>query len=140
MMSDFTKTMKDWKRMCDKMDKDYGTDACCTHCPLSLEGVVIDGCDAIYTHWAANADWDKVASIIEEWAAENPEPVYPTWAEWLIEHGLTEYQGNVFNDYRKDGPFVTKIDAVLSKAAYKPIPADIAEKLGLKPKGGNEND
>ena len=60
--------------------------------------------------------------IIMDWAAGHPEPVYQTWGEWLervIPHG--------------NG------DTALTFAVYamrQPIPADIAEKLGLEPKEG----
>lgn len=64
------------------------------------------------------------------------ELVYPTWAEWLKEQGLakryvliTEYGPNTINQANKD------VD-ILVVNAYKPIPADIAEKLGIKPKEG----
>lgn len=128
-MSDFAKTMMDWKRLCDSMDKKYSDD-CCKNCPL--HGF---DCGGIF-EMPENTDWRLLQEKVDAWAAENPEPQYPTWAEWLIERGLAEYKGMVFHEYREDGNYVTKFEAVLSKAAYNPIPADIAEKLGLKHKGG----
>ena len=39
---------------------------------------------------------DTLIATIEEhvmsWAAENPEPVYPTWREWLIKKGLIDFK------------------------------------------------
>lgn len=57
---------------------------------------------------------------IMRWAAENPEPVYPTWAEWL-------------------GRKVSGVDADSIYEAWHvlcttPIPIDLAEKLGIEPK------
>lgn len=47
--------------------------------------------------------------LIMNWAEEHPEPVYPTWNEWFE-------------------TFDEGIDV------DEPIPADIAQKLGLEPK------
>ena len=47
--------------------------------------------------------------LIVQWAEEHPEPVYPTWNEWFE-------------------TFDEGIDV------DEPIPADIAQRLGLKPK------
>lgn len=51
------------------------------------------------------------------WAAEHPEPVYPTWIDVLILYGVTDETGYNYLD-----------------SAYNHIPADIAEKLGIEPK------
>ena len=48
------------------------------------------------------------------WVAEHPEPQYPTWHEYLI--GVHKASWNMI--------------------AGKPIPANIAQKLGLQPKEG----
>jgi len=75
-------------------------------------------------------DYDGIEQIVMTWAAANPEPVYPTWAEWLIEMGVLErrrYKANTDDFGWRDVQATTPI-------AYKPIPADIAEKLGVKPK------
>ena len=56
-----------------------------------------------------------IASIeknVMKWAAEYPEPVYPTWGEYL--HTLHNEPS--------------------SRELSKPIPADIAQKLGIEPK------
>ena len=52
--------------------------------------------------------------LVMKWAADHPEPVYPTWYEFLT---------NVY-------PTAWQI------IAEKHIPADMAQKLGLKPKEG----
>lgn len=137
-MTHFSQVMHDWKRMCDKMDKTHGEEAC-SYCPIFHTDTIAGCCDAIYEDLAANIDWDKVASIVEAWATEHPEPVYPTWAEWLIEQGLAEHKTVFSHEYHADALYVTDFDTALNKAVHKPIPANIAEKLGLKPKEGENN-
>lgn len=132
-MSEFTKTMQDWRRMCNAFVKQYDND-CCKYCKLDH----LKSCGAIWE--IEEGTYGNIAETVDAWAAENPGPVYPTWAEWMAEQRLAEYKGRVIHERRENGNYVTKVEAVLSKAAYKPIPADIAEKLGLKPKGGDEND
>jgi hypothetical protein len=56
------------------------------------------------------------------WAAEHPEPVYATFREWLISIGVI-------------GQMSTH-SIIADKLAMTPIPADLSEKLGLKPKEG----
>ena len=67
---------------------------------------------------------DYIANIEKEvmaWAAEHPAPVYPTWGEWLMSIG-------VINGVHPHGA----IDALGN--LKQPIPADIAQKLGIEPK------
>ena len=73
---------------------------------------------------------DHIANIEKEvmkWAAEHPEPVYPTYGEWFVEHGdlVDGWQCNtnaVWTANTARGIFM------------KPIPADIAQKLGIEPR------
>ena len=103
---DFVQTMKDWRRMC----KAFTTNnECCDGCPIMALEIDEYGCDAIFSEWADKADWDEVEDVIETWAAEHPEPVYPTWENWLTTLGVQSYN-----------------------ELSKPIPADIAEKLGIE--------
>ena len=51
---------------------------------------------------------------VMDWAAENPEPQYPTWYEYLTD--MYPVAWNMIKD--------------------KPIPADIAQKLGIEPEEG----
>lgn len=118
MVSDFAETMMDWTRLCDSMDKKYSDD-CCKNCPLCGFG-----CGGIF-EMPKNTDWRLLQEKVAAWAAENPEPVYPTFKEWLIDIGVL---GNM-----------TTYNIIAEKITTTHIPADIAEKLGLKPKGGNEN-
>lgn len=114
-MADFVQTMKDWKRMCNAMEKLRPDDSCCG---CRLEGY---GCPAIYED-DSHVDYADVEKNVTAWAAEHPEPKYPTWGEYLekvIPHGTRE--------------------TALTFAIYamnQPIPADIAQKLGIEPKEG----
>lgn len=116
-MSEFVKVMKDWRRMCQAMDKEYGS-TCCAHCPL-------EKCSAVYDEIDDSRDYAENERQIEAWAAEHPEPFYPTWSEWLVDIG-------VFPKMMSTIP--SKALDAISNGVCKPIPADIAEKLGLQPK------
>lgn len=78
-------------------------------------------------HMPDDIDFKKFEELVMAWVAEHPEPVYPTWGEWLMSigvingvhpHGATDALGNL----------------------KKPIPADIAERLGIKPKDVTNDD
>lgn len=121
--------------MCNAFVEQHGND-CCKYCPLDQ----LKSCGAIWE--IEEGTYGTIAEMVDAWAAENPEPVYPTWAEWLEEMGLTRRSVSIArtaNAVEPDSmqgipglPFIT----LLSLKARSPIPADIAEKLGLKPKGG----
>ena len=81
-----------------------------------LEGY---GCPAIYED-NSNVYYADVEKNVTAWAAEHPEPVYPTWWSWLINEGVIE----------KGSTYTGAFDQLKTKS----IPADIAEKLGIKPK------
>lgn len=101
-MAEFQKVMHEWKRMC-------AATSFCEVCPLKDEKC-----------WATSpanmvGDSKSIEAIIMAWAAEHPEPVYPTWGTWLA-----KVTGQVL-----DGDLL-----------YSPIPADLAQKLGIKPEEG----
>ena len=104
-MADFVQTMKDWRRMCQFMDKEYGNSSC-DNCPLG-------GCSAVY-EMCGKENFTNMERDISAWAAEHPEPVYPTWYEYLTD--MYPATWNMIKD--------------------KPIPAYIAQKLGIEPKEG----
>jgi len=119
-MPDFVQTMKDWRRMCKAQDDGSNRDVCAT-CPFGMLGEI---CFSIYED---DMDYEKLESVVTKWAAEHPEPVYPTWGEWFVEHGdLVDGWQNATNA------------AWMANTALgvfmKPIPADIAQKLGIEPK------
>jgi hypothetical protein len=129
--------MKEWRRMCAVYSTD--DDDCCKGCPMLDLDFDEHGCDAIFSDWSKAADWKKVEDTINEWAAEHPEPVYPTWSEWL-------YSVGVFEDKPIPMPMLSSngdtedcnivCHNIATSKADEPIPSDIAQKLGLQPKEG----
>ena len=75
-------------------------------CPLYCKG---HGCNISHCRMLAFED-KKFATVVTKWAKENP--VYPSWGEWLQ---------RLYNNTNYAGIFIT------------PIPADIAQKLGIEP-------
>ena len=108
-MADFVQTMKDWKRMCNAMGQEDEYTAC-DKCDLRPFG-----CPAMYENECNNADWNHVESVVTTWAAENPEPVYPAWRDWL-----RDLYGN---------PSMTMTDILES-----PIDPEIAQRLNIVPR------
>lgn len=120
---DFVQTMKDWKRMCNAMGQEDEYTAC-DKCDLRDFG-----CPAIYEKECNSADWKHVERVVAKWAAEHPEPVYPTWKKWLEEQRVVVH----FDSVSEKG---TKVKWELTNKSNCRIPADIAQKLGLQPKEG----
>ena len=102
-MAEFVQTMKDWRRMCIASNDGPDTTKCgnCRLGETRLCSFEISDID--------DYELQEAETFITTWAAEHPEPVYPTWQEWF-------------------DTFDQAIDV------DEPIPAEIAEKLGLKPK------
>jgi hypothetical protein len=63
----------------------------------------------------------EAETCITTWAAEHPEPKYPTWEDFLESVGLGEFVSGT---------------ARLAWLRETHIPADIAQKLGIEPKEG----
>ena len=123
-MAEFVEVSKQWRRMC----KAYSTDddLCCEEC--RLVDIVEHGCGAIFEEEFADVvDWSELERRVMQWAAEHPEPVYPTWHDFLYEQG-------VLKDKMVCGrPDMIATDVATDKV-NEPIPADIAQKLGIEPK------
>jgi len=128
-VADFVQTMKDWKRMCNSMGQENEYTAC-DKCDLRDFG-----CPAIYEKEGDNADWKRVENVVAKWAAEHPEPKYPTWLEWLHDLGLIVQREGTFTEYGPNEAFsaIKKVD-ILTIKGYQSIPADLAQKLGIEPK------
>lgn len=76
-------------------------------------------------------DYNELERIIMDWAAEHPEPVYPSWDEaWknLFPGAVKAPCPRAFFGCE------CMVDIGCAKCGSRPIPAEIAEKLGIKPK------
>ena len=118
-MAEFQEVIKQMKRMCAH----FGPT--CNGCPLWLEKGTDEFCGEEPNN--IHSDPALVEAVVMQWAAENPEPVYPTWGEWLESIEVIKYNN--------------RADSInyLIRPTHKTntqIPADIAEKLGIKPEEG----
>ena len=115
-MAEFQYVMKQWRRFCKSHNN-------CGECEFDGKGI----CGEAHLTDIPYAD---IELRIMAWAAEHPEPVYPTWGEWLERQGVVTLYYSL--RYEEDGTsYYTPMDTI-----RKPIPADIAQKLGIEPKEG----
>lgn len=123
-MAEFVEVMRQARRMCHNAENGR-----CRDCPLWDESL---GCDIACDH-EPDKLFAEIECIIMEWAEKNPVQPYPTWIE---------YQQEVFPNYtRQICPMVFGIKCTSNgtgchECRNNPIPAEIAEKLGIKPKEG----
>ncbi len=128
-MAEFVEVMKQARRMCKSID-------CCGDCPLldaSIELCYLDKCPKEYN----DKDFIRHEAAIMKWAAENPESRFPTWREWQQEHfrdGANMIRPCEFMSSADAHCFDYMYTYGCRDCANQPIPADIAEKLGIKPK------
>ena len=122
-MAEFFKVMKEVWRMCNAYEN------CIEGCPLYEEAFgncCLKDCSDVLP------DYGVMEGIVLEWAAENPEPKYPTWIEWqkstFPEAQKTLYPCN-FTTLKSDKCYQIGCHECLNQS----IPADIAKKLGIKP-------
>lgn len=123
-MAEFQDVMKQWRRMCDKM-REQGDWCQSAICPLGGK-----------CQFPSTTDSVTVEKIVMEWAAENPEPVYPSWDEWLLSVGGGKEQTYEVHGYSGNTEVVDFETQVI--ALNEPIPAETAKRLGVKPKEGTE--
>lgn len=136
-MAEFSEVMRQIKRLC----RAHGDAECGVTCPLSDDGfacsVAIDVPNDIEEKKLV-----EIERIVMDWAENNPEPRYPSWKEvWArLFPRMTEKLPpcpRYFVDRERYGKMCSgsQCDACLDR----PIPADIAEKLGIKPIGENDD-
>lgn len=114
-MAEFRVVMEQARRMCN--DPKYDDD--CRACRL-------DGGLCAYTprEWT-DERITEFECVVMGWAAAHPEPKYPTWRDWLE----TQY-------HQTRNAVDCGHESFISWMNDHCIPADIAEKLGIEPKGG----
>ena len=118
-MTEFVDVLKMARRMCKSIDD-------CGDCPLmdaSTELCYLDKCPKEYN----DKDFIRHEAAIMKWAAENPEIRYPTWRDHFRDAEITIRPCMYINftdahcrDYKG-----------CTNCANQPIPAEIAEKLGI---------
>lgn len=114
---DFVETMNNANRLCTQyLNKNNGS---CDGCRLMVS---VGGTTYTCTSLCMSRP-ELYAAIVDQWAKEEPEPVYPTWQEWLIDRGLA---------IKKIGDCELS-HTVLTADADRPISAEDAEKLGISP-------
>lgn len=119
-MAEFADIMRHYRRFCEERSRiaaENNYDYHCKNCPLEHNDVC--------STFAAGYTDEGVAEFevfLTKWAEEHPEPVYPTWYEYL-------WHNDEPSDY-------TQVAGFYAWMRSKNIPADIAQKLGLKPKEG----
>lgn len=136
-MAEFKKVMRQAKRMCE------ANGCTCNGCLLIDEKGECRHRDAIYKE--APEDWklDKLAEIeriVMDWAEKHPEPRYPSWHEaW--KQLFPDGQGSpcpAAYGMKYEPEWCGSGDC--KRCKNRPIPADIAEKLGVKPIGGKTDE
>lgn len=135
MMAEFCEVMRQAKRMCES----YGAE--CGPCVLHERYGLCPLCAQTDDHIPADWKLDKmlvVEHFVMDWAVAHPEPRYPSWnAVWnlLFPDAIENHPPcprYFIGGKRIDGYCIGKC----AECKKLPIPADIAEKLGIKPIGG----
>ena len=124
-MAEFTEVMRQAKRMCAA----YGGMCKIRNCPM------VDGESCRFAEDKEDVDYNEVERIIMAWAAEHPAPRYPTWREWYTTTFPDVDTAHFFicpGNYG-DGDRNACSNYHCCECVNRPIPADIAEKLGVKP-------
>lgn len=115
-IAEFTTVLKQLRRMC--------ANNACNDCPV---------CDKYCR--VLDMSESEVERIVMHWAAEHPEPKYPTWEEWQKEtfpEAADKICPLMFMDFKSAN---CSRDITCAECRTQRIPAQIAKKLGIKPKG-----
>lgn len=125
-MAEFVDVMKTARRMCKSMDK-------CYVCPL--HGIFDECCLQINKpYYYVDSYLARYEADIMKWGAENPESRYPTWQEWQQKNFPDSLYNLIPCEFMAmDNEKCLSYYRDCKKCANQPIPADIAQKLGIKP-------
>ena len=122
-MAEYQEVIHNWRRMCNAVqDSNMGKmgHGWCDNCPIKNE---------CWSNRAVASVAERcmlgVEPIIQKWAAEHPELIYPSWGEWLLEHGVV----GAGTETRKGFTY-----QVVNEKFFTRIDADTARKLGIEPK------
>ena len=114
-MAEFVEVTFQHVRMCRKC-------SACVDCPLYDSKLC-----TVAKYELTRKDLREAEAIIIQWANENPGPAYPTWGEWF------ESRGDLISGWDNTTSVGWLYNRIL-EVLHEPIPDDIAEKLGVKPK------
>lgn len=130
-MAEFQVVMNQAKRMCEAHEA-------CYKCPLKNHSAMCAG-NKNLSCIASKCDVSNLESIVMDWAAANPEPRYPTWKEWhdtmFADSFVKEVPCPKFFLDQARGEILCAESEGCPDCWSNPIPADIAEKLHIKPIG-----
>lgn len=124
-MAEFAEVMRQARRLCDVQRN-------CDGCPLRSDGASGAYCGGI----DALQDWDDATTerIVMDWAEAHPEKVYPTWDEYQDEMFPNHTRGicpMAFGVRCPNGDHASAL--ACANCRNMPMPAEIAEKLGIRP-------
>lgn len=121
-MAEFTEIVRLANRICKETEN-------CEKCMMSLGDTE---CLFGYRPDFIMENAEKIEKSIMEWAAEHPAPRYPTWREWQVR--MFPYRDrNIIPCAFDDSSRFNCEAKSCGQCIDEPIPADIAEKLGIKP-------
>ncbi len=132
-MAEFVKVMRQFKRLCKECSKLGAEGWGCDECPLERGNSDLerDGCDYVSTAIGNDDNLVKVEQIVMNWAAKHPTR-YPTWREW--QESTFPSASDVMNPCSFASLDELRCNELSCKACReRPIPADIAAKLGIRP-------
>ena len=114
-MAEFQEVMRQGKRICESCHE-------CEPCPIHKATIA---CPVVC--YEDDCSLAEVERIIMGWATEHPEPRYQTWKEWQ-EATFPEARNQLCINH-----FAPAECKGCTACRSKPIPADIAQKLGIQP-------
>ena len=130
-MAEFIEVMKQARRLCEEQQNMD----CCVRCPMQGK----EGCMVVAD--VENIDYVEAERKIMDWAAEHPEPVYPSWAEFQIEMFPNHKRGICPMAFGVTCPNPSAVrEKTCAECRNDHIPAKIAEKLGIRPKEAKDED
>lgn len=130
-MAEFQEVINQYKRMCGTIECDG------EKCKISQMAFEFKTCE----QWVCRFP-NLAEEIVMEWAANHPKPMYPTWQQW---HEQTFPNRGAFANILPclfipktmgvcGGEFIgASAVTACSECRKQRIPADVAEKLGIKP-------
>lgn len=124
-MAEFVEVMRQYGRMCG-----VERPRRCVSCKLSYGNNDMKlSCENFTMKYP-----EETEKIVLEWATEHPEPKYPSWNEaWKQLFPDSQYPDVPCLKYMLPSNHPQTCSVGCYECSTRPIPADIAEKLGIKP-------